>query len=83
MVFYLTINQVDSYHGCVCSLLTFDTKDILWIDDCVLIMTYKFLVMGRVGRSRSGPIFGTPFGPSLGLGLGPVSVHLGHGLVRS
>ena len=39
----------------------------------------------RVGRSRSGPVFGTPFGPSLGLGLGlrPVSVHLGHGPVRS
>ena len=37
----------------------------------------------RVGRSRSGPIFGTPFGPSLGLGLGPVSVHLGHNPVRS
>ena len=28
-----------------------------------------------------GPVFGTPFGPSLG--LGPVSVHLGHGPVRS
>ena len=37
----------------------------------------------RVGRSRSGPVFGKPFGPSLGLGLGPVSVHLGHGPVRS
>ena len=37
----------------------------------------------RVGRSRSGPVFGTPFGPSLGLGIGPVSVHLGHGPVRS
>ena len=39
--------------------------------------------INRVGRSRSGPVFGTPFSPSLGLGLGPVSVHLGHGLVRS
>ena len=37
----------------------------------------------RVGRSRSGSVFDTPFGPSLGLGLGPVSVHLGHGPVRS
>ena len=39
--------------------------------------------MARVGRSRSGTVFGTPFGPSLGLGLGPVSVHLGHDPVRS
>ena len=37
----------------------------------------------RVGRSRSGPVFGIPFGPSLGLGLGLVSVHLDHGPVRS
>ena len=40
----------------------------------------RFMV-ARVGRSRSGPVFGTPLGPSLG--LGPVSVHLGHGPVRS
>ena len=36
-----------------------------------------------LGSPGHGPVFGTPFGPSLGLGLGPVSVHLGHGSVRS
>ena len=44
MVLYLTINQVDSCHGCVCGPLTWDTRDILWMDDRVLIMTYKSLV---------------------------------------
>ena len=37
------MNQVESYHNCVCSPLTRDTKDILWMDDCVLIMTYESL----------------------------------------
>ena len=41
MVLYLTINQVDSCHDCVCVPLTLYTKDILWMDDHVLIMTYK------------------------------------------
>ena len=43
---YLIVNQVDSYYNCVCGPLTRDTKDILWSDDCVLIMTYKSLAMG-------------------------------------
>ena len=46
MVLYLTVNQVDSYHGCVCGPLTRDTKDILWMDDCVLIITYESLATG-------------------------------------
>ena len=46
MVLYLTFNQVDSYHGCVCGPLTWDTKDIFWMDDRVLIMTYESLVTG-------------------------------------
>ena len=46
MVLYLTFNRVDSCHGCVCGPLTWDTKDILWMDDRVLIMTYKSLAMG-------------------------------------
>ena len=50
MVLYLTVNQVDSYHGCVCSPLTWDTSDILWMDNRVLIMTYKFLVTGYLKR---------------------------------
>ena len=41
MVLYLTGSQVDSCHGCVCGPLTWDTKDILWMDDRVLIMTYE------------------------------------------
>ena len=46
MLLYLTINQVDSCHGCVCGPLTWDTKDILWVDNSVLIMTYESLVRG-------------------------------------
>ena len=37
-----TVNQVDYVY----SPLTRDTKDILWIDDRVLIMTYKSLATG-------------------------------------
>ena len=44
MVLYLTVNQVDSCHGFVCDPLTCDTKDILWMDDRVLILTYESLV---------------------------------------
>ena len=50
MVLYLTVNQVDSCHGCVCGPLTWDTKDILWMDDRVLIMTYESLVTGYLKR---------------------------------
>ena len=39
MVLYLTVNQFNSCHGCVCGPLTRDAKDILWMDDLVLIMT--------------------------------------------
>ena len=49
--------------------------------------SFLFALFSQLGLGGPGlgPIFGTPFGPSLGLGLGldPVSVHLGHGLVRS
>ena len=50
MVLYLTVNQVDSCHGCVCGPLTWDTKDILWMDDRVLIMTYESLATGYLKR---------------------------------
>ena len=50
MVLYLTVNQVSSCHGCVCGPLTWDTKDILWMDDRVLIMTYESLVTGYLKR---------------------------------
>ena len=46
MVLYLSVNQVDSCHGYLCGRLTWDTKDILWMDDRVLIMTHEFLVTG-------------------------------------
>ena len=46
MVLYLTVNQVDSCNSCVCGPLTWDTKDILWMDDRVLIMTYESLATG-------------------------------------
>ena len=50
MVLYLTVNQVDSCHDCVCGPLTWDTKDILWMDDRVLIMTYESLATGYLKR---------------------------------
>ena len=50
MVLYLTVNQVDSCHGCVCGPLTWDTKAILWMDDSILIMTYESLVTGYLKR---------------------------------
>ena len=45
LVLYITFNQVDSCHGCVCGPLTWDTKDSLWMDDRVLIMTYAYLCL--------------------------------------
>ena len=50
MVFYLTVNKVDSCHGHVCGPLTWDTKDILWMDDHVLNMTYESLALGYLKR---------------------------------
>ena len=50
MVLYLTVNQVDSCHGYVCGPLTWDTKDILWMEDRVLIITYKSLGTGYLKR---------------------------------
>ena len=43
MVFNLIVNQVYTCHDCVCGPLTWDTKDILWMDDNVLVMTYESL----------------------------------------
>ena len=33
MILYLTVNKVDSCHGCVRGPLTRDTRDILWMND--------------------------------------------------
>ena len=63
MVLYLTVNHVDSYHGCVRDPLTWDTKDILWMDDRGLIMTYEFLVTGYLKRH----ILDTTWSPRRGL----------------
>ena len=46
MGLYLTINQVDSCHGCVYGPLTREAKDILSMDDRALIMTYESLATG-------------------------------------
>ena len=48
MVIFLNVNQIDSCHGCVYGPLTRDTKDILWMDDRVLIITYESLAMGSL-----------------------------------
>ena len=53
MVLYLIFNHVYSYRGCVCSPLTQDTKDILWIDNRVLTMTHESLAMGS-SKSKLG-----------------------------
>ena len=50
MVLYLTVNHVDSCQGCICGPLTWDTKDILWMDDRVLIIPYESLAMGYLKR---------------------------------
>ena len=50
MVLYLTVNQVDWCNGCVCDPLIWDTKYILWMDDCVLIITYESLATGYLKR---------------------------------
>ena len=44
--------HVDSCHDCLRDPLTWDTKDILWTDDHVLIMTYKSLALGFLKRHR-------------------------------
>ena len=46
MVLCQIVNQVDSCYGCVRGPLTCDTKDILWMDNRVLTMTYKSLAKG-------------------------------------
>ena len=63
---------------------------IVLVDGDGIVRAMFFLVGQEIFRSRvglggpgHGPVFGTPFGPRLGLSHGPVSVHLGHGSVRS
>ena len=41
MILYQTINEVDSCYGSVCGPLTWETKDIMWMDDHVLTITYE------------------------------------------
>ena len=45
IVLYLIFNLVYSYYSCVDGQMTWDTKDILWMDDNILIMIYEFLTM--------------------------------------
>ena len=52
MVLCQTINGVDSCHDCVRSPLTRYTKDILWMNDHVLIMTYESLDTGSLKHYR-------------------------------
>ena len=44
MILYLTINHINSCHSCVYDPLTWDPEEILWMDECVLIMIYKSLI---------------------------------------
>ena len=50
MILYLTVNHVDWCHGYVCGHLTWDTNDILWMDDRILIMTYESLATRYLKR---------------------------------
>ena len=50
MVLYLTMNQVDSCQGCVCGHLTKDIQDILWMDGCIVIMTYEYITKESLTR---------------------------------
>ena len=42
---YLTVNLIYSCHDYVWGPLNWETKDILWMDDYVLIMTYESLAL--------------------------------------
>ena len=48
IVLYLFANQGYLCHDCVCGSLTWDTKDIFWMVDRVLIITYKTLDIGSL-----------------------------------
>ena len=39
MALYLIMNKFDLCHGYICGHLTSNTKNILWMNDFVLIMT--------------------------------------------
>ena len=54
MVLFVTINQVDSCHGCVRGTLMRDTKDTLWMNDHVLILTFESLGVGSLKRHIFG-----------------------------
>ena len=41
IILYLIFNFVDSCHYFVYGPLIWDTKDNLWVDDCILIITYE------------------------------------------
>ena len=40
MVLYVTVNKIDSCHDYTCGPLTRDTKDIMQMNNYVLIVTY-------------------------------------------
>ena len=44
-ILYLTINYYDECNDFLCGPYARDIIDILWVNDCVLTMTYEFLTM--------------------------------------
>ena len=52
MVLCQIINQPDSCHGCIRGPLTWDTKDILWMNDHFFTMTYESLAMRSLKHHR-------------------------------
>ena len=52
MILCQTRNSVNSFHEYVRGPLTSSTKDILWMDDGILNMTYESLDMGSLKCHR-------------------------------
>ena len=59
----------------------------IYIETYIFILYFYVCIVERLDLGLGGPghcpVFGTPFHPSLGLGLCPVSVHLDHSPIRS
>ena len=71
----INLHKIDDTFEKLCCVLSMSSID------CSSIKVEERERERGLGGPGHGPVFGTPFGPSLG--LGPISVHLGHGLVRS
>ena len=74
-------NQVSHFYHNNSTLFLFDIQFMKKKLTSTYYIHFSHRSCVALGGPGHGPVFGTPFGPSLG--LGPVSVHLGHGPIRS